>query len=120
MKKEEFIKYLEGMQQAFEVAGIHNMIELFDQIILEADTIEVTINNYPYYTLPYPWGPWWNSTSGVQWYNDIQNTITTAASTISETTNDVCSALLGDETLPQWEVKVTGPNEIDWEINKCD
>jgi hypothetical protein len=109
MKKEEFIKYLEGMQQAFEIAGIHNMIDLFDQLILEADTIEVTINNYPYYTQPrdyspYPWITWYNT--------NISETVTTAANTICETVTG--------EKLPQWEVKVTGPNEIDWEINRCD
>jgi len=114
MKKEEFIKYLEGMQQAFEVAGVHNMVELLDQLILEADTIEVTINNYPYYTQPrtYPWITWYNTTSA-----NCSETVTTVSDTASAAASATWEALTG-EKLPQWEVKVTGPNEIDWEIKK--
>jgi len=104
MKKEEFIKYLEGVALAFEAAGINNMTDLMDQILMEANTIEISIT-YPQYPQPYtqPYTqPYWNT-----WCKTTTNIVV-----------DTVTELLGDD-LPQWEVKVTGPEKMDWEIKRC-
>lgn len=127
MKKEEFIQYLEGIENVLDVAGLGKLSGVMSDIIEKASTIEINVTypHYQYYTWPYrPYNPyqpyWYNSTTA-------GGTVTTSSGT---TTNFITSsdsdtmkldwdALMGNSDVSsKWRVEVTGPGESDWELVK--
>lgn len=120
MTKNEFIAYIEGIEQTLKLAGIDKMAGVLAEIKTKAEGIDVEVvyRNYPYshWQWPYYTRSWWDRTSAPYWYT-TSNTAGEFQSSINTVTLSADS-MLNFQPETGWGVVKTGDGEDDWEIVK--